>query len=150
MANKDTLVRHIAAENSHDLDGTLATLHPACVFRDHATQQVWRGREGAADHYIQFWSAFDVAVERDPGQLSFWKGEDIYVAQALWRGTHIGPFMGLPASGKAFTHPFTVFVEFEDGLMKSEEFFYDLSSLLSKLGGVGVAALERLPHRAAP
>jgi hypothetical protein len=33
--------RHLAAENGQDLAGTLATLHPDCVFEDFATGQVW-------------------------------------------------------------------------------------------------------------
>jgi hypothetical protein len=62
--HKELLKRHLMAENSHDLEATLATLHPECIFRDHATGQVWHGRDGAADHYRQWWNSFDVAVTR--------------------------------------------------------------------------------------
>lgn len=36
------LQRHLAAENAHNLEGTLATLHQDCLFEDYAT-----GRSGA-------------------------------------------------------------------------------------------------------
>jgi steroid delta-isomerase-like uncharacterized protein len=142
-----TLIRHLTAENAHDLEGTLATLHPDCLFYDHATQQRWHGHAGAEAHYRQHWASFDTTVERAEGQVSLWKDDDIYVAQAVWRGTHIGPFMDVAPTGKSFEHPFTVFVTFRDGLMHSEEFFYDLASLVEKLGGEGVAALHSLPYR---
>ena len=58
------LRRHLEAENAHDLDGTLATLHRDCVFTDHATGQIWTGHEGAAAHYRQWWDCFDVEVIR--------------------------------------------------------------------------------------
>lgn len=146
--NAETLMRHLAAENAHDLEGTLATLHPDCVFTDHATGQRWIGREGAAAHYRQHWASFDVTVERIDGQVGFWRDDDIYVAQAVWRGTHNGEFLGLGATGHLFEHPFTVFVRFHEGLMLTEEFFYDISSLIEKLGGQGIAALSTLPYRA--
>src|SRR3546814_8895038 len=37
--NRKMLLRHLAAENAHDMAGTLATVHPDCVFRDFATGQ---------------------------------------------------------------------------------------------------------------
>ncbi len=145
--NLPMLGRHLAAENDHDLAGTLATLHPDCEFYDHATQQTWTGHAGAEAHYRQHWQAFDVTVERAEGQISFWQDDDVYVAQAVWRGTHIGEFLGIAPSGRQIEQPFTVFVRFRDGLMVAEEFFYDLASLMQQIGRPGIAALDTLPFR---
>jgi len=52
MVSKEELAlvdRHLAAENEHRMDDTLATLHPACVFEDMAMPKVYRGRQGARD-----------------------------------------------------------------------------------------------------
>jgi steroid delta-isomerase-like uncharacterized protein len=143
--------RHLAAENAHDLDGTLATLHSECIFRDHATGQVWHG---AAEHYQQWWRTFDVTVERQSGQAAFWaagsSGRDhVYVAQATWRGVHIGDFMGIAATRRPIMQPFVVFVAFKDGLMAGEEFFYDLASLLRQLGVDRLPEVAALEYRAA-
>lgn len=148
-ANMVTLGRHVAAENRHDMAETLATLHPDCLFRDHATGQTWNGHAGAEAHYRQHWEAFDVTVAPRADQISLWQDEDIYVAQAAWRGRHIGPFMGIAPTGRDIDHVFTVFVRFRDGLMHSEEFFYDLSSLMAQLGAPPIAALDDLPFRSA-
>lgn len=145
--NAGILARHIMAENAHDLAATLATLHSDCVFTDHATGQRWHGHAGASAHYKDHWAAFDVEVVRAEGQISLWSGEDTYVAQAVWRGTHIGEFMGIAPTGRHFEHPFTVFVRFRDGLMESEEFFYDLASLMATLGEQRLPELAQLPHR---
>jgi steroid delta-isomerase-like uncharacterized protein len=146
--------RHLAAENAHDLEGTLATLHSECVFRDHATGQVWHGHAGAAEHYRQWWRTFDVTVERQAGQAAFWTasssgGDRVYVAQATWRGVHIGDFMGIAATRLPVVHPFVVFVAFKDGLMAGEEFFYDLASLLRQLGVDRLPEVAALEYRAA-
>jgi steroid delta-isomerase-like uncharacterized protein len=141
------LWQHLEAENAHNLEGTLATLHPDCVFQDHATGQVWNGREGAAAHYRQWWDCFDVEVVRKEGQSAGWIGESVYAAEATWIGTHSGEFLGTPATGKAISQPFVVLVAFKDGLMSEERFHYDLGSLLRQIGVDPVPALAKLPYR---
>jgi len=59
----DLVGLHLAAENEHRLEDTLATLHPECVFEDVAMQRVYRGREGAREYYTAWWSAFEVVVQ---------------------------------------------------------------------------------------
>src|SRR5262245_11426693 len=65
MVTKEELAlvdRHLAAENEHRMDDTLATLHPDCVFEDIAMGKVYRGREGAREYYATWWTAFDLTV----------------------------------------------------------------------------------------
>jgi steroid delta-isomerase-like uncharacterized protein len=141
------LRRHLEAENAHDLDGTLATLHQNCVFQDHATGQIWHGHAGAAAHYRQWWDCFDVEVVRKDGQSAGWIGDDVYAAEATWIGTHTGRFLDMAPTGKAIEQPFVVFVAFKDGLMSEERFHYDLSSLMRQIGADGGPDLSQLPHR---
>ena len=63
QANEARLRAHLAAENRHDMEGTLATLHPECTFVDEPLLLEFTGREGARRHYDMWWSAFDNAVE---------------------------------------------------------------------------------------
>jgi steroid delta-isomerase-like uncharacterized protein len=141
--------RHLAAENAQDLDGTLATLHPDCRFDDLATGQTWHGRDGAAAHYRQWWTTFDVEVKRGPGQVAAWTADDGYLAEATWHGRHVGSFLGIAPSGRPIVQPFVVVLSFRDGLMLGERFHYDLASLLRQIGGEPIEALRGLPHRAA-
>lgn len=141
--------RHLAAENAQDLDGTLATFHPDCRFDDLATGQAWRGRDGAAAHYRQWWTTFDVTVKRGPGQRSCWTDDDAYIAEATWQGKHVGRFLGIEPTGRAIVQPFVVVLTFKDGLMLSERFQYDLASLLRQIGADPIPALGELEYRAA-
>jgi len=145
----DLIIRHLTAENAHDLAGTLATLHPDCVFDDHATGQTWRGHEGASAHYRQWWQAFDVKVVRGKSQMSYWASEQTYIAEATWEGRHIGDFLGLAATNALIRQPFVVFVGMKDGLMAGEKFYYDLASLVSQIGQDCLPQLKSLPFRAA-
>lgn len=132
--NQAMLLRHLGAENAHDMPGTLATLHEQCVFRDFATGQTFPGKAGAERHYRQWWDAFGNVVERSPLGSAQWIDDDTYVAEPQYVGQHVGPFLGLAPTGKRFALPFTVFVRFRDGLFVEERFYYDLATLLRQLG----------------
>ncbi len=146
----DELVRrHLAAENAQDIEGTLATLHPECRFEDLATGQVWLGHDGAAAHYRQWWTTFDVEVKRGPNQHACWTDEDVRLSEATWHGRHVGRFLGIEPTGRPIVQPFVVVLTFKDGLMLSERFQYDLASLLRQIGADPIPALSQLQHRAA-
>lgn len=140
------LRQHLEAENAQDLDGTLATLHPDCVFQDHATGQVWRGHSGAADHYRQWWTTFDVTVKRSADQSAGWPDDNTFIAEATWSGRHVGDFLGIAASRRDILQRFVVVVGFRDGLMTSERFHYDLASLLRQIGSDVVPDIVSLPY----
>jgi len=144
----ELIFRHLAAENAHDLEGTLATLHPECVFEDHATGQTWHGHEGAAAHYRQWWRVFDVRVVRKESQSAYWATADTFIAEATWEGCHIGDFLGIAPTNASIRQPFVVFVDIKDGLMAGEKFYYDLSSLVAQIGRDCLPQVRSLPFRA--
>jgi hypothetical protein len=129
--------------------GTLATLHRDCRFEDLATGQAWQGRDGAAAHYRQWWTTFDVEVKRGPGQSAAWTEGDGYIAEATWHGKHVGPFLGIEPTSRPIVQPFVVVLSFKDGLMLSERFHYDLASLLRQIGPEPIPSLVGLAHRTA-
>ena len=141
----DLVRRHLVAENGQDLAGTLATLHPECHFEDLATGQSWHGHEGAAAHYRQWWTTFDVTVQRLADQSAGWPDDNTFIAEATWNGRHVGDFLGIAASGRTIAQRFVVVVGFRDGLMISERFHYDLASLLRQIGSNAVPASPACP-----
>jgi steroid delta-isomerase-like uncharacterized protein len=124
------LDRHLRAENAHDLEGTLATLTADCEFVDHALGMRWRGRTGAAEHYTMWWNAFDIEVTGERLHLA----ADSAVAETTWRGTHVGEFLGIAPTGRPVELTIAVFVEFGDGLMAGERFYWDTARLARQLG----------------
>src|SRR5262245_23024076 len=134
MVSKEELAlvdRHLAAENEHRMDDTLATLHPACVFEDMAMPKVYRGREGAREYYTTWWTAFDITVHGKKRHLTT---EGIMIAETSYVGSHVGAFCGVPASGRPIELRLAVVIGFRDGLMDGERFYYDLATLLRQVG----------------
>jgi len=128
--NERTVATHLAAENCHDLEATLATLHPDCVFVDEPLGLRLEGREGAARHYRLWWNAF--ANTLDGGALH-WVGDDLLIGDSAFVGRHRGDFLGIAPTDAEIRLPFVVFVGFRDGLVASERFVYDLNGLLAQL-----------------
>jgi len=136
QARIDLVARHVAAESAHDMAGTLATLHPECVFEDLAMGRVWRGHDGATDHYREWWNGLDTVVER--GRAA-WTPDGTLIAESGFACRHVGPFLGVAATGRRFQLRFVVVVSFRDGLMQGERFYYSLDALLKHLGQPGRA-----------
>jgi hypothetical protein len=133
--NEACLHAHLAAEGRHDMEATLATLHPACVFDDGPLGLRFEGREGARRHYDLWWSAFGATLE--DGQVH-WIDDDFAIGEAALVGRHVGPFAGLPPTQRPMRLPFVVFVRFDDGLLSGERFVYDLNGLFRQLGRAAV------------
>lgn len=129
--NREIVARHLEAENRHDLAGTLATLHPECVFEDTATGERYIGRDGAADYYRRWWSAFEVEVK---GEVRHWTEDGNLVAEARYLGRHVGPFCGVAPTQRPVDLRLAVVIGFRDGLMAGERFYYDRAGLFAQLG----------------
>lgn len=125
--------RHLTAENEHDLPGTLATLHPDCVFEDFGLGWIYSGHAGAARYYSLWWAAFDLTVR---GERRHWCDGKTLVAETRFTGPHIGTFCGVPATGRTLDLRLAVIVNFHDGLMSGERFYYDSRDLFTQLGVV--------------
>jgi steroid delta-isomerase-like uncharacterized protein len=123
------LGRHVDAENRHDMDATLATLHRECVFEDLALQENYRGHEGAATYYSLWWDAFQLQFYRGAHSHIHWTTEDRCVAEGVFSGVHVGPFMGVEPTRAPVTYRFIVVVDFRDGLMAGERFYYGLEGI---------------------
>lgn len=130
--NKECVVRHLAAENAQDMEGTLATLHPDCVFEDLPLKKIYHGIEGARQYYKELWLAFDVTVE---SRQRHWSTDGNLIAETTFIGPQRSEFLGVPARGKIIRLPLVVIVTFCDGLMLGERFYYDLTMLMRQIGG---------------
>ena len=136
--NQACLLRHLAAENAHRLEETLATLTADCVFEDVALQKTFHGHAGASEYYRMWWSAFQIQVQVGSG-TRHWITDDLFVSETSYAGTHVGEFLGIEPTGRPIQFRFVVFVTFRDGLFTGERFYYDLGTLLRQIG------VERLP-----
>lgn len=136
---RDLLIRHLRAENAHELEATLATLTEDCVFDDRTLGQVFHGREGAGRYYRMWWDAFGQTVQSERRHIP---APDQCIVEVRFQGRHVGPFLGIAPTGKQIDLPIAIFIDLKDGLMSGERFYWDLATLLRQLG------LERLPQPA--
>jgi steroid delta-isomerase-like uncharacterized protein len=130
--NQDCVRRHLEFENAQDMEGTLSTLHPECLFEDLPLGKVYRGIEGARQYYAELWTAFDVTVE---SRLRHWTTDGNLIAETTFVGAHRADFLGNPPRGMSIRLPLIVIVTFRDGLMAGERFYYDLAMLLRQISG---------------
>lgn len=123
--------RHLTAENRHDMEGTLATLHPECVFEDLALGQRYHGIDGARAYYRLWWEAFELKVE---SVQRFWAEDGTLIPEARYTGRHVGDFYGIAPTRQPIDFRIAVVIGFRDGLMAGERFYYDSRTLLRQLG----------------
>ena len=130
--NAEVLKRHVGAETVHDMEGTLATLTPNCVFEDVPTATVHHGHEGVRAYYQRWWSAFRNAPEKSRRYVA---GPATLIVETHFVGKHVGAWEGIIPTGRAIDLPVMIVISFADGLMSGERFYYDRATLLGQLRG---------------
>jgi predicted ester cyclase len=126
-ANWNMLVSHTQAEWSGDLDATMETMTRKEPFQImHATGLDVRGWNEVREFYR-------ARMETFQGQGFFahrWiVAESVIVGNGYFEGTPSGTFFGTPTSGKRLCLPMTVWIYFEDGLIKGEAAYLDGAEL---------------------
>jgi steroid delta-isomerase-like uncharacterized protein len=128
--------RHMASENDHDFDTTLATFsHPR--YELVPTGQVFDGEEEVRAYFAGSRTAFP-DQRNEPIALH---ATDAGVFAEFWLlGTHTGPLLGREPTGREIRVRMVAFFEFEpaggprpDAIVR-ERVYYDLHTLLSQLG----------------
>ena len=130
-ANQAVVKRHVEAETAHRMDETLATLTEDCVFDDRALGRVWHGREGASEYYRMWWDAFGVTPHT---AQRYAPSPDLLVVETRFKGTHDGSFLGVAPSRRAIDVPMVIFVDFRDGLLAGERFYWNVADLMAQVG----------------
>lgn len=130
-ANVRLVMEHFAAESRHDYEATLATIADDVEYRIVAHDMVIRGKAEATRYYDDWWRAFpDVTIEvKRVTALGEW-----VIAECLSTATHLGPFLGLPPTGRRLQSHVCALIRVRDGKMVEETVYYDLLERLRQLG----------------
>jgi len=131
MGKREDLVRkHVDAENAADYETALATFeHPRYEYV--ATDEVYDGAEEVMAHWREFDRAFP---DQDIGIVRLHSADDAVLMEAIARGTHSGPFRGLPPTGRRFEQQFLAIFVFEGDALVCERVYYDTATVLQQLG----------------
>jgi steroid delta-isomerase-like uncharacterized protein len=129
-SNQAILYRHVKAETAFDMEATLATLTQDCVFEDMPTGEAYHGHEGVRRYYTEWWQAFGNVPS---GSKQYVPSEHCLIVETTFVGTHQGVYRGLPATGRSIRLPVMIVVNFNDGLMSGERFYYDHATLMTQI-----------------
>jgi steroid delta-isomerase-like uncharacterized protein len=121
---------HMEAENAHDFDRCIGMFHRP-RYEVVPTGEIY---DGTADLHrlmrenVTAFPDFHFDVER------LHHADDAIVVEGTFRGTHDGPWRGLPATGRAVAFPMLIVFGFEGERMLGERLYFDLGTALRQLG----------------
>jgi steroid delta-isomerase-like uncharacterized protein len=124
--------RHIRHENEHDLTGIMRTFGPTARFDDEPFDAHHVGRENVRTFYAGLLQALP-SLTLDVRQTH--AAPDAVVAEVIVRGRHLGPWRGLPPTGREIALPLCGIFTFDsEDSLAGERAYYDRATLLRQLG----------------
>ena len=123
---------HIRCENRHDLDAMMATFGLDARYDDEPWGDHRTGRDGVRSYYTEIMRALpDLAIEVKHRHVA----SESIVLEVTIRGTHLGPWRGLPATDRRLQFPLCAVYTFDaDDKLAGERIYYDRGAVLSQLG----------------
>ena len=123
---------HVRCENRHDLDAVMATFGPEARYDDQPWGDHRSSRDGVRSYYTDLLRALpDLTIEVRDRHV----GSDSIVLEVTIRGTHLGPWRGLPATGRPLEFPLCAVYTFNaDDRLAGERIYYDRGMVLGQLG----------------
>jgi len=123
--------QHIRLENEHDLEGVLRTFGETAQYDDEPWDEHYKG-DGVRDFYEQLMSALpdlEIVVQRRHVT------DEAILVEVVIRGTHLGSWRGLPATGRRVEFPLCGVYTFDGkDRLAGEKIYYDRGTVLRQLG----------------
>ena len=123
---------HVRLENAHDLEGVLATFGQTAHYDDEAWGEHYEGVGGVRQFYQQLMKALpDLEIDIQHRHVT----EEAVILEVMIRGTHLGAWRGLPATGRRVDLPLCGVYTFDsDDRLAGEKIYYDRGTVLRQLG----------------
>ncbi len=124
--------QHVGFENNHDLEGVLGTFGDTARYDDEPWDEHYDGPNGVRQFYEQLMNALpDLEIEVQHRHVS----EDAILLEVKIRGTHLGGWRGLPATGRRVEFPLCGVYTFDSAnRLAGEKIYYDRGTVLKQLG----------------
>ena len=124
------VIDHMETENRHEYDATIETFdHPR--YELIGTGDVYDGPEEVAAYFEETRTAFP---DQENELISLHHADDAVIVEAWVRGTHLGPYRGLPPTGRRWEMRFAAFFVFEEDRLICERVYFDAGTVLRQLG----------------
>lgn len=124
--------QHVRLENQHDLEGVLRTFGESARYDDEPWGEHFEGRDGVRQFYQQLMKALpDLEIDVQRRHVT----GDAILLEVVIRGTHLGGWRGLPATGRRIEFPLCGVYTFDaDDRLAGEKIYYDRGTVLRQLG----------------
>jgi steroid delta-isomerase-like uncharacterized protein len=131
-ARIEIVERHVRLENEHDLEGVLRTFGEAAMYDDEPWGEHYKGRNGVRQFYEQLMKALpDLEIQVQRRHIT----DDAILLEVVIRGTHLGGWRGLPATGRRVEFPLCGVYTFDaSDRLAGEKIYYDRGTVLRQLG----------------
>ena len=129
-ARESTVREHMASENRHEFDVTMATFHHP-RYEIVPTGDVHDGEEAVRAYFAETRRAFP---DQRNEPIALYHADDAVIVEFDLKGTHNGPFRGLPPTGRAFTCRTLAIFLFEEDRLVCERVYFDTATILRQLG----------------
>ena len=124
------VIEHMESENRHEYAATIETFdHPR--YELIATGDVFDGEAEVERYFEETRTAFP---DQRNELIALHHADDAVIVEALLRGTHLGSFRGLPATGREFEMRFCAMFLFEGERLVCERVYFDAATILRQLG----------------
>ena len=116
----------------HDLEGVLRTFGATARYDDEPWHEHYDGIDGVRRFYSRLIAALpDLNIEI----LRQHFADEAVILEVIIRGTHLGAWKGLPATGRRLAIPLCGFYTFTaDDRLAGERIYYDRATVLQQLG----------------
>lgn len=130
-AAREAVIReHLDSENRHDFDATLATFRRP-RYELIGSGQVFDGEAEVRRYFAETRTAFPDQRNR---LLALHQADDAVIVEIELAGTHLGPYRGLPPTGRAFSCQMCAVFLFDGDRITCERVYFDAGTLLRQLG----------------
>lgn len=121
---------HMRHENAYDWAGAIGAFHRP-RYEVVTDGELWDGASGVHAFLSQNHQAFP-DFHFEPTRVS--PTTDAVLVEGRFRGTHLGTWRGLPATGRKVDFPMCLIFEFEGENMVNEKLYFDVGTPLTQLG----------------
>ena len=132
-ARREAVVRaHADAENRRDVAATLKTFHRP----RYEVVPLGEPVDGAGNVHDLLKGLFEGFPDFHADIERVYHSDSVVAAEVRMRGTHRGPWAGIPATGRRIDVPVMSLFVFEADKLVCEKVYFDMATLMRQLGAL--------------
>lgn len=131
--------------NTHDVEGILSFYDDEIVWKNVGLEEVYDGKEAVRGFLTRLMTALPDLVFTVDHKIA--RGDNVAEKWTV-KGTHLGPFMGIPPTGRPIEINALSMVTLRDGKFLRDEFYWDTRRVMHQMGLMpSIGATQTAPAR---